>query len=109
MIRVRTNLASHPKSFYDFVRDKHKSCLFLTEIFYGDVFSSIYFDISNIFADFFQSTYRQLDSGAYLSSGFLYPYSVESISFSNIYSFDEESEGWLFSTYLEEFLYKSFT
>ena len=32
-----------------------------------------------------------MDSDAYLGSGFSYTYSVGSVSFSNIYSFEEES------------------
>ena len=85
MIRDRSNFA---KSFYDFVRAKRKSSSFPTEMFYGDVSSSSYFDISNKFAAFFQSTYRQLNSGPYLSSGYSYPYLRGSLPFSNIYSFD---------------------
>ena len=50
------------------------------------VSSSSYLGIPNMFADFFQSTYRQLDYGAYVSSGLSYPYSVGSVSFSNMYS-----------------------
>ena len=90
MIRVRSNFANDPMSFYDFVRSKRKSFLFPTDLFYGDVSSFSYLDTTNMFADFFQSTYKQLNSGAYLSSGFSYPYSVLSVSFSNIYSFDED-------------------
>ena len=53
MIRGRPYLAINPKSFYDFVRAKRKSSLSSTEMFYGDVFSSSYLDISNMFAVFF--------------------------------------------------------
>ena len=53
-------------------------------MFYGDVSSSSYLDISNIFADFFQITYRQL------AGGFSYHFSLGSVCFSNIYSSDEE-------------------
>ena len=61
-IWVSSNFASDPKSFYDFVPAERKSSLFSTQMFYGDVSSSSYLDIANMFAD------------PYLSSGFSYTY-----------------------------------
>ena len=63
MIRVRSSFTSDPKSFYDCFQAKRKSSLFSTEIFYGVVSFTSYFDILNTFSDFFQSTYRLLYLG----------------------------------------------
>lgn len=83
LIKVRHNLKNDPKSFYKFVNSKRRVAEFPSVMKYGDLESSDDKAISNMFADFFASTYS---SSVF---NYQYPYTIPDSTSINIPSIDD--------------------
>lgn len=82
LCKVRNNLKKDPKSFYNFVNSKRRSTDFPQIMKFGNIESAEDITISNLFADFFASTYS---SSKYINTNqYPYPIPESSVNFSPI-------------------------
>lgn len=71
--KINNNMKSNPRSFFNFVNSKRRSTDYPTTMKLGDLECSDDLSISNMFADFFESTYSLTESDNIQS----YPYFIK--------------------------------
>lgn len=87
LINIRNNLRNNPKSFYKFINSKRRSSDFPSVMKYENLESSDDKSISNMFADFFSSTY----SSSVYNNNNTYPYTIPDSTFINIPSINQQT------------------
>lgn len=87
LIKIKNNFKNDPKSFYKFVNSKRRATDFPSVMKYEDLESSDDKAISNMFADFFASTY----SLAAFNNNNLYPYTISESTIINITSINHQT------------------
>lgn len=65
--KVQSDLKLNPKSFWNFVQTRRKTCGLPSTMFYNNVTGNNSVDIANLFSSFFQNTYRDdnVDKGTF--------------------------------------------
>ena len=76
LTRMKHNLKQNPKSFYNFVNSKRRSRIYPNSLKFGSISADDDLSISNIFADFFATTYSTKN----YDKSVLYPFHITTAS-----------------------------